>query len=123
GSIVGYATLTASELSTSLLPVARRKRLPRYPVPVLRLARLAVDERARGRGAGSVLLRFVLVLAHRMAVDFGCAGVVVDAKPEAVAFYEKLDFVALGVRAGQLGDRPEPLPMFLAIGSIPGSET
>ena len=46
-------------------------------------------------------------------------GVVVDAKPEAVAFYEKLGFVPIEVTAGQLGDRPEPLPMFLEVGLLP----
>lgn len=117
--IAGFATLTASELSTRLLLAAKRKRLPQYPVPVLRLARLAVDEKAQGRGAGSALLRFVFALTHRMAEDFGCVGVIVDAKPGAVTFYKKLGFVALGVGAGQLGDRPQPLPMFLEIGNIP----
>jgi hypothetical protein len=43
---------------------------------------------------------------------------VVDAKPDAVAFYEKLGFVQLEVAAGQLGDRPEPLPMFLEVGAV-----
>ena len=81
--------------------------------------RLAVDEKAQGRGIGSALLRFAFILARRMAADVGCVGLVVDAKPEAVAFYEKLGFVVLGVDAGQLGDRPEPLPMFLEIGNIP----
>jgi GNAT superfamily N-acetyltransferase len=41
-----------------------------------------VDERAQGRGIGSALLRAVFALAHRIADDFGCIGVVVDAKPE-----------------------------------------
>jgi hypothetical protein len=54
-----------------------------------------------------------------MASDFGCIGVVVDAKPDAIPFYEKLGFIALEARAGQLGDRPEPLPMFLELGAIP----
>jgi hypothetical protein len=45
--------------------------------------------------------------------------VVVDAKPDAIAFHEKLGFMALEPRAGQLGDRPEPLPMFLELGAIP----
>ena len=44
---------------------------------------------------------------------------VVDAKPEAAAFDEKLGFVPLRVTAGQLGDRPEPLPMFLEVGLVP----
>jgi hypothetical protein len=54
-----------------------------------------------------------------MAEDFGCIGVVVDAKPEAVPFYEKLGFVELGASTGHLGDRPEPRPMFLELGAIP----
>jgi GNAT superfamily N-acetyltransferase len=116
GFIAGFATLTASEITVGALPAPKRKRLPQYPMPVLRLARLAVDERAKGQGAGSLLLRSVCALAQRMTFDWGCVGIVVDAKPEAVGFYEKLGFVPLNAAAGQLGDRPEPLPMFLEIG-------
>ena len=119
GAIVGFATVTASELVTERLSEARRRRLPAYPVPVLRLARLAVDERARGRGAAQALLRFVFTLAHHTAATVGCLGVVVDAKPDAVGFYEKLGFIALDVTAGELGDRPLPKPMFLELGAIP----
>lgn len=119
--VVGFATVAASELTTATLPESKRKRLPAYPVPVLRLARLAVDERRQRRGVAHSLLRTVLLLARKMATDMGCLGVVVDAKPEAIAFYEKLGFVALEPLAGQLGDRPEPLPMFLELGGISGS--
>src|SRR5258706_10898450 len=49
GVIVGYATVAASELSPETRTSTTRKRRPRYPFPVLRLARLAVDERAKGR--------------------------------------------------------------------------
>jgi GNAT superfamily N-acetyltransferase len=119
GTIVGFATVTPSEITVGEHPPSRRKKLPRYPLPVLRLARLAVDERAQGRGVGSTLLRAIFVLAHRMAGEFGCVGVVVDAKPEAVPFYERLGFIDLGARAGHLGDRPEPRPMFLELGAIP----
>ena len=66
-----------------------------------------------------MLLRSILLLAQRMAREFGCAGVLVDAKPAAVAFYEKLGFLRLDGIAGQLGDRPEPLPMFLELGQLP----
>lgn len=67
----------------------------------------------------SALLRFVFTLAHEMAGLLGCVGVVVDAKPEAVAFYERYGFAALEGEAGHLSDRPEPTPMFLEIGAIP----
>jgi GNAT superfamily N-acetyltransferase len=119
GRILGFATVAPSEIATEGVPEAQRKRLPRYPLPVLRLARLATEEAAQGRGVGSALLQAVFTLAHTMADDLGCVGVVVDAKPDAITFYEKLGFVPLEPRAGQLGDRPEPLPMFLELGAIP----
>jgi GNAT superfamily N-acetyltransferase len=120
GVIAGFVTVTASELSPEILRGSKRRRLPKYPVPVLRVARLAVDEGFRGRGVGSLLLRAVLTLAAQVADDIGCLGVVVDAKPGAVAFYERLGFIHLEVRSGELGDRPQPLPMFLELGQVSG---
>jgi GNAT superfamily N-acetyltransferase len=119
GGIAGFATVAASEIVPEAMTPSRRKRMPRYPLPALRLARLAVDERSRGKGIGAALLRAVFVLAERMADDFGCVGVLVDAKPEAVAFYEQLGFLLLVSVAGELGDRPQPVPMFLELGRIP----
>jgi GNAT superfamily N-acetyltransferase len=116
--VVGFATVAASSLERASLPGARlRKRLPAYPLPVLRLARLGVDTRAQGHGLGTALLRQVLTLAVLQRDHMGCVGVVTDAKPEAVSFYERLGFVALdGVREGLL--HGEPQPMFLPIGTI-----
>jgi GNAT superfamily N-acetyltransferase len=122
GPILGYATVAASEMAVASLAPSLRKSLPAYPLPVLRLARLAVRRDRRGEGIGSTLLRAVFALAHGMAADFGCVGVVVDAKPEAVAFYRRLGFIALDARAGALGARPEPLPMFLELGAIPKAD-
>lgn len=118
-SILGFATVAAAELVIDALPVSSRKGLPRYPLPVLRLARLAVDLRARGRGIGSALMKVVFVLAHRMADDFGCVGVLVDAKPPAIPFHERLGFERLEILRGGLGDRPEPTVLFLELGAIP----
>jgi len=119
GRILGFATVSASHLETPRLPQSVRHKLPRYPLPVLRLARLAVDETAQGKGVGMVLLRAVFSLARAMAAQVGCIGVVVDSKPQAVGFYERYGFARLEMRQGQLGDRPEPLPMFLALARIP----
>jgi len=119
GEILGFATVAPSEITVDDLPPTRRKRLPQYPLPVLRLARLATDERARGRGLGSALLRAIFAMAHQLAADFGCIGVVVDAKSDAIGFYEQLGFVRLEVDAGHLGERPEPTPMFLDMAAIP----
>lgn len=54
-----------------------------------------------------------------MADRTGCVAVVVDAKPEAVAYYEKYGFESFEVISGELGERPSPLPMILPLGSIP----
>lgn len=96
-----------------------RKRLPNYPLPALRLARLAVAESAQGQGIGKLLLRTIFRIAHEMADRTGCIAVVVDAKREAVALYERYGFEAFEMISGELGDRPAPLPMFLPLGSIP----
>lgn len=123
GTIRGFATVSAAHLEVGELPDDLRRKLPAYPLPVLRLARLAVAEEAKGQGVGRVLLRAVFTLAWRMADEFGCVGVVVDAKAEAVGFYERLGFRALVHGKGGLGDRPEPTAMFLELGAIPRPET
>ena len=53
-----------------------------------------------------------------MARDFGCVGVVVDAKPDAVPFYAKYGLVALDAVEGRSDTRPSPTPMFLSIRAI-----
>ncbi|MBK6530272.1 MAG: hypothetical protein IPN17_18645 [Deltaproteobacteria bacterium] len=69
-----------------------------------------------------MLLRAVLVLAQQMSEDLGCVGLVVDAKPGAIAFYEKLGFMRLELVAGELGDRPVALPMFIELGQLPDAK-
>ncbi len=95
-----------------------RRRLPAYPLPNLRLARLAVDERFQGCGIGRLLLRAMLELALEMRGRVGCIGVVVDAKAEAVTFYSSLGFKPIDLISGALGDRPEPIAMFLPVDLI-----
>lgn len=68
-------------------------RLPRYPVPVARIGRLAVDVRAQGAGVGAILLDHALRLSAAMAEQIGLHAVVVDAKhPKAAAFYAHYGF-------------------------------
>ena len=57
--VLGYATVAPRHIDIEDLPDRERRKLPRYPVPVLGLARLAVDTSARGAGLGAQLLRFV----------------------------------------------------------------
>ena len=89
GRIVGFATVSAASIHVDDISEKLRRRLPHYPLPVLRLARLAVDQGWRQRGVGRQLLRTILLLAHEMADRVGCIGVLVDAKPDAVEYYRQ----------------------------------
>jgi len=53
-----------------------------------------------------------------MAADFGCTGVVVDANPDAVPFYEQFGFEPLDVVEGQSQARPAATAMFLPLREI-----
>lgn len=118
GRIVGFATVAAGSLERRALPDAKlRRRLPTYPLPVLRLARLGVEQAAQGLGIGGYLLRHVFLLALKQRDAAGCVGVVTDAKADAVGFYQKLGFVQLeGVREGRLHGGTKP--MFLDIRAV-----
>jgi GNAT superfamily N-acetyltransferase len=118
GRILGYATVAPRHVDIEDLPERSRKKLPRYPLPMLGLARLAVDKSARSMGLGAELLRFVLGLAAKMAGEVGCAGVVVDAKPGAVDFYAKYGFKPFEPLEGQSEARPASTAMWLPIQAI-----
>lgn len=119
GVILGYATVSLGSMEFKELPETLRRKLPRYPLPILRLVRLAVDEQARGRGVGKLLMHSVFELARELSVKAGCVGVVVDAKPEAIAFYATYGFEPIELISGELGHRPVPTTMFLSVRQIP----
>ncbi|MHB8764618.1 MAG: GNAT family N-acetyltransferase [Deferrisomatales bacterium] len=117
-TIAGFVTVAGGEMVAEKLSKPLRRSLPSYPLPILRIARLAVDVRFQGLGVGKLLLRTMLQLALEMRDRLGCVGVVVDAKPEAIDFYSSLGFAPLALLRGDLGDRPEPTPMFLPIKQV-----
>lgn len=47
--VCGYYTLSMAAVQADAVRAALKARLPRYPLPVSLIGRLAVDERARGR--------------------------------------------------------------------------
>jgi len=106
GHILGYATVSPAQLEIDALASSQARSLPKYPLPVLRLARLAVDQTAQGRGIGKALLRYIFGLAMSMSKDYGCVGVIVDAKGAALGFYEGFGFIPLDLLEGQSKARP-----------------
>jgi len=94
-TIVGYFTLTIAEIDPGLLPSAQRRQLPDSPLPVIKLARLAVDRNHRGQGIGGVLLFEALQRAATAQALTAAVAVLVEAKhPRAAAFYAHYGFVA-----------------------------
>ncbi len=115
--ILGFVTVSPATLDADDLPSGRK--MPPYPLPVLRVARLAVDEAARGLGLGKGLLRFCFELAERMRDAVGCIGVAVDAKPGAESFYRQFGSVPIDALEGASVQVPRPALMYLPLGSIP----
>lgn len=92
-TVTGYVTVSAGQVATTSLP--SQLKLPRYPAPMLRIGRLAVDVHYQGKGIGQDLLAFALRLAVEFSQRVGLYAVVVDAKHgKAKAFYVKLGFIA-----------------------------
>lgn len=93
GTVIGFVTISAGQIATTSL--ASQSKLPRYPAPILRIGRLAVDVRHQGKGIGQDLLAFALRLAVEFSQRVGLYAVVVDAKHDkAKAYYVKLGFIA-----------------------------
>jgi GNAT superfamily N-acetyltransferase len=90
--VKGYYTISSGAVSFEDVP----ENLPRYPIPVVLLARLAVDRSARGHGLGEMLLIHALKKAAEVSEQLGVHAVVVDALNEtARAFYLKYGFTEL----------------------------
>lgn len=121
-TILGYVTVASCSIEAADLPKKQAKRFPAYPMPALRLARMAVVKEHQCSGVGVLLMRAVFVIARDQARRSGCAFVVVDAKPGVESYYARFGFEMLPVRAGELDARPTPAPMFLEIGAIPDTE-
>jgi GNAT superfamily N-acetyltransferase len=96
--VVAFVTVVGRSVESSLLK-QHVEGLSDYPAPVLLLARMATDRRYQRRGIGRTLLTTVYETARTLRLLSGCVGVIVDAKPSAVSFYEHTGFVALGVPA------------------------
>ncbi|HSF44340.1 MAG TPA: GNAT family N-acetyltransferase [Thermoanaerobaculia bacterium] len=94
--VLGYYSLAVGAIDKANLPPAAARRFPNFPLPVARLARLAVDRSQQGKGLGEDLLLDALSRCVRVADDVGIAAVLIDAKHErAKAFYARYEFDAL----------------------------
>jgi len=101
--VLGYYTLASGSIAAEGLPANQAKKLPRHAMPVVLLARLAVDRSVHGRGPGGLLLRDALNRSLDLSEKLGIHAVVVDAlDDEAKAFYEQFGFLPLSDDAMRL---------------------
>lgn len=108
--VVGYMTLASAQVEARSLPEKMRTKLPRYPVPAFRIAKLTIDTRFQGTGAGSWLLRQALEKVLSVSAEVGLYAVIVDAIDEkAKSFYLKYGFEAFSAY---------PLMLFLPLATV-----
>jgi predicted GNAT family N-acyltransferase len=101
--ILGYYSLSAATLSFEKLTDADRKGLPAYPIPAVRIGRLASAASARGRGLGELLLQNAVKRILEARSTLGVFAVVVEAKDaSAEAFYRKYGFRLCDAQSRQL---------------------
>jgi ribosomal protein S18 acetylase RimI-like enzyme len=106
----GYFTLSMAQVDLKSLPESHRKGLPKYPVPAVRLGRLAVDRKWQGKGLGELLL---LDAVHRVVTavqSVAAKYMIVDAKnKKAEEFYLRYGFHSLEGDSHSLVAAIEPL--------------
>lgn len=108
--VLGYYTLSAGSVSFDTLPEHVRTKLPRYPVPIAHLGRLATDRSVQGQGLGGILLVDAFRRVVRVSAEIAVFAVEVVALHEAArAFYLKYGFLSL---------TDDPLHLYLPIQTI-----
>jgi len=109
-TVVAYYSLVYASLDRQLLPPKLVKGLGKYDIPIMLLARLAVDHREQGKGLGKALLKDAILRTMQAAEIAGLKLLLVHAKDEAAAdFYRKHGFEQV------LGD---PLKLFLPVALV-----
>lgn len=113
GRVVGYYTLAFGSISHDEATPKIKAELPQYPIPIMLLARLAVDKHEAGKGLGKGLLKDALLRTIQAADIGGLRAMLTHAKDEdAKQFYQKFGFEESPI---------QPLTLMLSIKDIRAS--
>ncbi|MDR1840886.1 MAG: GNAT family N-acetyltransferase [Holophagales bacterium] len=111
GSVIaGYYSLSVADVEHTDAPERITKGLARYPVPVMLLARLAVDRGFQRQDVGTALLKDALLRTLQAADIAGIRAVIVDAKDETAEQW----YLRFGFQPGPI----TPSRMFLLLKDI-----
>ena len=110
---LGYFTLATSSVPRDRFPRKYVRGLPPYDLPLILLARLAVDKRFSGRGLGHALISEALKITLRVADEVGCRCIITDAYPDKAGWYARYGFLPLEGTAAT-----SPQKMFLDVRTI-----
>ena len=109
-AVIGFYTLAVGQVSHETAPERLTKGLARHPIPIMLLARMAVDSRSHGKGVGKALLRDAMRRTLQVADIAGIRAFAVHAKDdEAQSFYQHFDFIASPV---------DPMHLFVLLKDI-----
>ncbi|SHN91731.1 FIG001353: Acetyltransferase [Bathymodiolus heckerae thiotrophic gill symbiont] len=107
--IAGYYTLSAGSIRVDDLPLAQKRRLPNYPIPIALLGRLAVDKQYQGQRLGAILLADAVQRVEQASEVLAVYAIVVEAlNPSVAEFYQGFGFIAFA---------NQPLKFFLPMSS------
>lgn len=101
--VVGYFSLTVGQIDTLEAPERVRRGMGQYPIPVIILARLAVDIAYQGQGIGAGMLQDAIRRTLTLAEQAGIRALLthpIDATAE--AFYRRFGFEPTLLRERQL---------------------
>jgi len=115
-TVIGYFTLATASVPRDALPRRAVRGLPPYDLPMLLLARLAVDRRFKARGLGHALLSEPLRIAVAVSEQAGCRCVIVDVYPSAMGWYERYGFRPLE------GGKGSSVRMYLDIRTVKAAQ-
>ena len=90
--IAGYFTLATAQVAYNEIPEDFKSKLPKYPIPALRITRLAVSKDLQGKGVGRWLLAQAFIKIIHVADVTGLYFIIVDAKESSKRFYEHYGF-------------------------------
>lgn len=111
--VLGYFTLAMASAPRDSFSKRQVRGLPPYDLPMILLARLAVDRRFAGQGLGHALIAEAFRISLQVAGEVGCRYIITDAYRDRTGWSARYGFVPAE------GSPPEgPQRMFLDLRTV-----